>query len=141
MKSILIVGHGLAGAILAHTLIDRGLRVTCTEGKINHSASRIAAGLINPFIGPKLNIPLDFQQCIEVIHIFSRNGKMSPMIFFLSLIPYLESLILNNKGLNGMSSQKIVNRRDSPSPFIQEKNWHNQKYKAFMVRAKPKPLD
>ena len=27
------------------------------------------------------------------------------------------------------------------SPFIQEKNWHNQKYTACMVRAKPKPLD
>lgn len=35
------------------------------EGKIEHSASRIAAGLINPFIGPKLNLPFAFQQCID----------------------------------------------------------------------------
>ncbi len=83
MKSILIVGHGLAGAILAHTLIDRGFRVTCTEGKINHSASRIAAGLINPFIGPKLNIPLDFQQCIvRNLHFFKKWEDESNEILF-----------------------------------------------------------
>ena len=83
MKSILIVGHGLAGAILAHTLIDRGFRVTCTEGEINHSASRIAAGLINPFIGPKLNIPLDFQQCIvRNLHFFKKWEDESNEILF-----------------------------------------------------------
>ena len=85
MKSILIVGHGLAGAILAHTLIDRGFRVTCTEGEINHSASRIAAGLINPFIGPKLNIPLDFQQCIASnLHFFKKWEEESNEILFKS---------------------------------------------------------
>ena len=85
MKSILIVGHGLAGAILAHTLIDRGFRVTCTEGEINHSASRIAAGLINPFIGPKLNIPLDFQQCIlSNLHFFKKWEEESNEILFKS---------------------------------------------------------
>ena len=83
MKSILIVGHGLAAAILAHTLIDRGLRVTCTDGGINHSASRIAAGLINPFIGPKLNIPLDFQQCIvSNSHFFKKWEDESNEILF-----------------------------------------------------------
>ena len=141
MKSILIVGHGLAGAILAHTLLDRGLRVTCTEGEINHSASRIAAGLINPFIGPKLNIPLDFQQCIaRNLHFFKKWEDESNEILFKpeSLLRIFNS---ENKGLNGMSSQKIKNRRDTLSHFIQEKNWQNQKYTACMVRAKPKPLD
>ena len=73
MKEVIIVGHGLAGAILAHTLIDRGLKVCCSEGKINYSASRIATGLINPFIGPKLNIPFEFKRCTEVnFHFFKK---------------------------------------------------------------------
>ena len=63
----------MAGAILAHTLIDRGLKVSCSEGKINYSASRIATGLINPFIGPKLNIPFEFKRCTEVnFHFFKK---------------------------------------------------------------------
>lgn len=65
MEPIFIVGHGLAGALLAHSLIDEGFKVYCTDAAIDHSASRVAAGLINPFIGPKLNIPLDFRNCIE----------------------------------------------------------------------------
>ena len=75
MKSILIVGHGLAGAILAHTLINRGIKVTCTEGQIKHSASRIAAGLINPFIGPKLNPPPAFGKCMESNFQFFRKWE------------------------------------------------------------------
>ena len=65
MKSVLIVGHGLAGAILAQTFHSRGIFAACFEGEIIHSASRVAAGLINPYIGPKLNIPKDFTKCIK----------------------------------------------------------------------------
>ncbi|NBQ03032.1 MAG: FAD-dependent oxidoreductase, partial [Opitutae bacterium] len=57
MKPVLVVGHGLAGAILAQSLLMRGIRVHCVDAGIKHSASSVAAGLINPFIGPKLNIP------------------------------------------------------------------------------------
>ena len=70
IKPIIVVGHGLAGAILTQTLIDYGLKVRCIEGKIEHSASRIAAGLVNPFVGPKLNIPLKFSECLKHNKVF-----------------------------------------------------------------------
>ena len=80
-------GHGLAGAILAHTLINRGIKVTCTEGQIKHSASRIAAGLINPFIGPKLNPPPTFGKCMESnFQFFSKTFSCSKIFVFIFLI-------------------------------------------------------
>ncbi len=77
MNPILIVGHRLAGAILAHALIDEGFKVYCTDAEIDHSASRVAAGLINPFIGPKLNIPQEFRDCIEAnLRFFKKWEKL-----------------------------------------------------------------
>ena len=57
MIDFLIVGHGLAGATLAHLLLERGQRIMVLDKKLPHCASQVAAGLVNPLIGPKFNIP------------------------------------------------------------------------------------
>jgi glycine oxidase len=62
---VVIVGHGLAGAILSHTLMKRGISACVLEANKAHAASKVSAGLINPLIGPKLNIPHDFTECME----------------------------------------------------------------------------
>jgi glycine/D-amino acid oxidase-like deaminating enzyme len=64
-QDILIVGHGLAGAILAHSLLKCGQNVRVIDSCSPHSATQVSAGLINPFIGPKLNIPTDFDNCMD----------------------------------------------------------------------------
>jgi len=64
-KKVLIVGHGLAGAILAQEFLKQEVDVQVIDASIPHSASSVSAGLINPFIGPKLNLPTDFKVCIE----------------------------------------------------------------------------
>ena len=64
MIDFLIVGHGLAGSALAHMLLKRGQRVVVLEDKSLHSASKVAAGLVNPLIGPKLNIPMHMGDCL-----------------------------------------------------------------------------
>ncbi len=46
-----IVGHGLAGAVLAHTLAEAGWRVVVVDEFAPDSASRVAAGLVNPLAG------------------------------------------------------------------------------------------
>ena len=51
---ILIVGQGLAGSLLAWELIRRGKRIAIIDDGHNTSASRTAAGLINPLSGPRL---------------------------------------------------------------------------------------
>src|SRR6056297_1929821 len=48
--NFLIVGQGLAGATLAHELIQRKKSVLVIDQFHPSSASRVAAGLFNPFV-------------------------------------------------------------------------------------------
>src|SRR5687768_11133966 len=49
----LVVGHGLAGAILTHTLQKHGFTVLIVDTEKPNSASNVAAGLINPVAGKR----------------------------------------------------------------------------------------
>ena len=51
---ILVVGAGLAGSILAYKLISTGLRALVVHDPSIASASRAAAGLINPVTGQRM---------------------------------------------------------------------------------------
>ena len=77
-----IVGHGLAGAVLAQTMIEYGLDVIVIDAAMRHSASNVSAGLINPFVGPKLNIPKDFSLCMQENHrFFNKMERRSGLKF------------------------------------------------------------
>ncbi|MBT3637004.1 MAG: FAD-binding oxidoreductase [Opitutae bacterium] len=73
MIDFLIVGHGLAGSALAHMLLKCGQRVVVLDDKSPHSASKVAAGLINPLIGPKFNAPLHAKDCLTESQRFFRS--------------------------------------------------------------------
>ncbi|GAA4431859.1 FAD-dependent oxidoreductase [Pontibacter saemangeumensis] len=49
----IVVGHGLAGAILSYTLRKRGYQVLVVDEPRPSSASRVAAGLLNPIAGKR----------------------------------------------------------------------------------------
>ena len=49
----LVVGHGIAGATLAHVLRERGHRVLVYDPGQENSASNVAAGLMNPVAGKR----------------------------------------------------------------------------------------
>jgi len=49
----IVVGHGLAGAILVETLRTRGNKVLVIDEPKANSASRVAAGLLNPVAGKR----------------------------------------------------------------------------------------
>lgn len=53
LYDFLIVGHGLAGAILTQTLEKRGFNVCVFDAETPNSASNVAAGLINPVAGKR----------------------------------------------------------------------------------------
>ena len=52
----LLIGGGLAGALLADRLRHAGARVMLLNDGTRASASRVAAGLINPVLGPRMSI-------------------------------------------------------------------------------------
>ena len=51
----LIVGGGMAGCLLGQTLLGRGLRTALVEANLPNAASPVAAGILNPVVGPKLS--------------------------------------------------------------------------------------
>jgi len=59
--NFLIIGQGLAGSILAHTLITQGQRVMVIDNDHQGSASHVAAGIINPITGHRLNLTQNFE--------------------------------------------------------------------------------
>lgn len=50
----ILVGQGIAGSLLAYTLIKRGKKVLVFNSPQHSSATRVAAGLLNPFTGKHL---------------------------------------------------------------------------------------
>lgn len=50
----IVVGQGLAGSILAWMLMQRGQRVVVVDAAVHPSASRCAAGIVNPMSGQRL---------------------------------------------------------------------------------------
>jgi glycine oxidase len=50
----LIIGQGLAGSILAYKLLKRGKSIAIIDERKAITSSKVAAGLVNPFTGPKM---------------------------------------------------------------------------------------
>ncbi len=82
------MGHGLAGAVLAHTLVQKKEQVIVLDAGMPNSASAVSAGLINPFIGPKLNTPEDYSECMQSNQLFFER------IYNATRIPFLEAIEL-----------------------------------------------
>ena len=62
----LIIGQGLAGSILAYSLIKRGKRILVLDNQHQHSSSLVAAGIINPITGQRLKISEGFEYYFPV---------------------------------------------------------------------------
>lgn len=113
MTTVLIVGHGLSGAVLSHTLLEQGLDVSCIDCQMEHAASPVGAGLINPFIGPKLNLPEDFDACLDVNEVFFREwGKRSGRKIYNA--EYLTRIFKNRKQA---SKWYLLEQKNSSSRF------------------------
>jgi len=79
----LLVGHGLAGSLLAYALEGRGKRVAVADPYLPFGATTVAAGILNPIIGPKLNAPWRIKDCLnKARETYERLGKAWEMEFF-----------------------------------------------------------
>lgn len=70
---VLIVGSGLAGSSLAYRLMQRGKRVLLIADPDTPSASRVAAGLINPVTGQRLVLQDNIEALLESAQSFYQH--------------------------------------------------------------------
>ena len=94
----LIIGQGLAGTVLSHLLLEKGLKVHVIEEYKENSATRIAAGVFNPVTYRKLKMA-EFADILipEVFDYYSKvekiiNQKIFTEASFLKLITDIEEL-------------------------------------------------
>ncbi|MEH0156306.1 FAD-dependent oxidoreductase [Limibacter armeniacum] len=66
----LIVGQGIAGTVLAHTLMKNGKTVVIADRHNPNSSSRMAGGIVNPITGRKMVKTWLADQLFEKLHSF-----------------------------------------------------------------------
>jgi glycine/D-amino acid oxidase-like deaminating enzyme len=59
----LIIGQGLAGSLLAYTLIQRGKHAVVIDDHHRDCSTVMAAGIVNPISGKRLVLTPDFDRC------------------------------------------------------------------------------
>ncbi|OON66794.1 NAD(P)/FAD-dependent oxidoreductase [Hymenobacter sp. CRA2] len=80
----LIVGHGLAGATLAWELRRRGRSVLVLDAYQPDSATRVAAGLINPVAGKRFALAWRIDELLPAARTFYRalEAEFGQLLFF-----------------------------------------------------------
>ena len=68
--NVLIIGQGIAGSCLAWELKRRGTDFTITDRPIAETASRVAAGLVNPLTGRAFRPGWRQEECLSAAEAF-----------------------------------------------------------------------
>src|SRR5688572_19676771 len=89
----LIIGHGLAGSILSHFLIERGKKILVIDRLNEYSSSRVAAGLVNPVTGRRVVKSWMAEQLIPYADNFYKNLKKSIIQNFITGWMFWKSFI------------------------------------------------
>jgi glycine oxidase len=71
----IIVGQGLAGTVLAHTLLKEGKSVLIIDEGMEHAASAIAAGLYNPVVFKRLVKSWLADELIPCMDVFYKDAE------------------------------------------------------------------
>lgn len=125
-SDFLIIGAGLAGSLLAWSLIRRGQRVVIISDPLTPAASRAAAGLINPVTGQRLVLQENIESLLTAAETLYRNIES---LFDIELLHQLDMLRLfrNDKERAAWEKRQadpayksfIENDLVSPDGFIQ----------------------
>jgi len=104
----LIIGQGLAGSIMAYQLLKRGKHIAIIDEGKSFTSSTVAAGLINPFTGPKMVKSWKAELTISFSNIFYKELEHETQTKFFSerLIYRPFSSIQELNDWEGRSSRK-----------------------------------
>lgn len=75
-SQFLIIGQGLAGTALAWQLLERGAKVWIVDRNENSTSSRVAAGLVTPVTGMRLNASWRYETLYPEAHAFYRKYEI-----------------------------------------------------------------
>ncbi len=73
--NVLIIGQGLAGSALAWRLLHRGASCLVVDRPLNETASRVAAGLVNPLTGRKVRPEWRQSECLSEADAYYRETE------------------------------------------------------------------
>lgn len=113
----LIVGQGLAGSMLAFELIKRGQRVLVVDNNLQGSSSQVAAGLINPITGHRLNMNDGFVDFLDIAQSFYSALKDE----------------LSTSFFNPIEQRRLIKNSGQASYF--DKRCEQEEYRAFLSKA------
>ncbi|MCB9168832.1 MAG: FAD-dependent oxidoreductase [Flavobacteriales bacterium] len=113
---VIIIGQGLAGAVLSETLAQRGLRVMMFDQPQDGRASWMAAGLVNPVVLRRLVLSWRAPEMLAVAAAFYRDLELRYDTTFWHPMPLVKI------HPNGKEAGEWRNRMKDPeiAPFIQE---------------------
>lgn len=92
----IIIGQGLAGSLLAWQLIQHQKSVLVLDNQHHASASAVAAGIINPITGHRINITENFDSFYQTANVFYQKLENEFKQTFLN--PINQYRLLKNKG-------------------------------------------
>lgn len=147
---VLIVGQGLAGSIMAHRCIERGLSVMVIDEDRPMTSSKIAAGLVNPITGRRFVISWMFRELNAVAQRFYRSMEhqfdcklITPMPMIRAMedrrfIDDVEAKTIDEFYSNYISSTTITSHDYFiPSPILYEvKNGYRVNIQQFIGHTK-----
>lgn len=82
-KPTLIIGQGIAGSVLAWELLKRDLPILLVDDGHRTSASRAAAGMVNPVQGQRLNTAWNLDTCLPAARaLFDELEQAFGRLFF-----------------------------------------------------------
>lgn len=113
----LIIGQGLAGSLLAFELIQRGQRVLVVDNNLYGSSSQVAAGLINPITGHRLNMNDGFVEYLAVAQQLYSSIEQE----------------LGTSYISKLEQRRLIKNPGQASYF--EKRCDQEEYSAFLSKA------
>jgi len=111
----LIVGQGLAGSILAFELITRGRCVMVLDNAHMGSASKVAAGIINPITGHRLNLTDGFVDYLSQANTLYANIEASLSTKIISSVD--QSRLIKNPGQASYLNKRL--QQDDYKEFLE----------------------
>ena len=127
----LIIGQGLAGSLLAFELIQRGQRVLVVDNNLFGSSSQVAAGLINPITGHRLNMNDGFVEYLAIAQQLYRSIEQELGATYISELA--QKRLLKNPGQAGYFDKRC--EQDEYRTFLSQADTTDFKSSDFGVAA------